>query len=429
MSIREEVEVANATAVERMMDSEPVWNDIGLAKDLVPGFGDMMLLHAGPPIEWKKASGPLRGALIGACLFEGWASSPEEAEKLLVRGKVHLDPCHHHGAVGPMAGVISPSMPVYQVQDGSGVKAFSNLNEGIGKVLRYGAYSEDVISKLRWLSTTFYDVIRASLQELKKEKPGLQFKKIIAQALTMGDDCHNRYNAATSLFMREFVPYLIRSGVDRKEMLEVYDFINGNNFTTLNLGMATAKAMTMAASNIRYSTIVTTMARNGTETGIRISGLGDEWFTSPAPNVNGLWFPGYTASDANPDIGDSAITETAGFGGFAMAAAPAIISWVGGTSSKAIEVTEKMYRITFTKNRHFLIPAMDFSGTPTGVDIRKVVKTGITPEINTGVAHKMAGVGQIGAGLVVFPMGMFESAVRRFGERYGLVRGPAPDIS
>lgn len=421
MSIREEVEAANRIAVERMMDSEPVWNNIGLARKLIPGMKDMMLLHAGPPVDWKNASGPLKGALIGACLYEGWASSDSEAESLLSSGRVTFEPCHHHNSVGPMAGVISPSMPVYQMEDKSGNKAFSNLNEGIGRVLRYGAYGSDVLSRLKWLSTTFFEVLSLALKELKREKPGLQFKQIIAQALTMGDDCHNRYNAATSLFIREMVPYMIRCGVEKKILLEVYDFINGNNFTTLNLGMATAKVMTMAAHSVKYSTIVTTMARNGTETGIRVSGLGEEWFTSPAPRVNGLWFPGFSAEDANPDIGDSAITETAGFGGFAMAAAPAIISWVGGTSAKAMQITERMYRITFTKNKYFLIPSLDFSGTPTGVDIRKVVKTGITPEINTGVAHKNPGIGQIGAGLVIFPMGMFENALRSFGRTYGLV--------
>jgi hypothetical protein len=421
VSLRDEVEKANQMAVERMMEADPFWTDVGPAIKLVPGMKDRMLLHAGPPISWENMSGPVKGAVVGACLYEGWAKDAVEAEKLAKGGSIAFEPCHHHDAVGPMAGIISPSMPVYQVTDRKyGLRAYSNFNEGIGKVLRYGAYSEEVLKRLSFMEKVFAPALLAGLNELKKEKPGLPFKPIITQALTMGDDCHNRYNAATGLFIRELTGYLISSGVSREELGKTFAFMNSNNFTTLNLGMASAKAMTMAAHGIKYSTIVTTMARNGTEIGIRVSGLGDEWFTAPAPVVNGLWFPGFTAKDANPDLGDSSITETAGYGGFAMAAAPAIVSWVGGSVAVAVEITKKMYEITYTKHKYFLIPNLDFSGTPTGVDVRKVVKTGITPNINTGVAHKDAGVGQVGAGLVVFPMEMFKKALRAYATKYGL---------
>src|SRR5579875_2473945 len=393
-SIKDEVENANVQAVTRMMEADPKWNGLDVAAKAIPAMKDYMLLHAGPPITWEKASGPLRGALVGACLFEGWAGNEEEASKLLASGKVVIEPCHHHNSVGPMAGVISPSMPVYKVEDTKyGVKAFSNFNEGIGKVLRYGAYDREVLNRLRWLSTTFYDVLSATLKEMLKEKnEGLSFKEII--------------------------PYMVQAQLDKRDMLQAISFMNSNNFLTLNLGMATAKAMTLAAHGIKYSTIVTTMARNGTETGIRVSGLGDQWFTAPAPLVQGLWFPGYSAKDSNPDIGDSAITETAGFGGFAMAAAPAIISWVGGNYQNAVEMTERMYSITYTTHKYFTIPALNFKGTPTGIDIRKVVKTGISPQINTGVAHKEAGIGQIGAGLVIMPIDMFKKALAFYGQAY-----------
>lgn len=419
-SLKEEVEEANNRAVNEMMEADPKWNGIEIARKIIPGMKDYMLLHAGPPVDWERASGPLKGALIGACIFEGWAKNEEEASKLLSSGKISIEPCHHHNSVGPMAGVISPSMPVYQVEDSiKKVKAYSNLNEGIGKVLRYGAYGEEVQKRLRWLSTTFFSVISETLKEiLKDKKEGLSFKSIISQALTMGDECHNRYNAATSLFFKEVIPYMIRAQLDKNQMLEVISFMNSNNFLTLNLGMATAKAMTLAAHGIKYSTIVTTMARNGTEVGIRVSGLGDKWFTSPAPSVQGLYFAGFSSKDANPDIGDSAITETAGFGGFAMAAAPAIISWVGGTYQSAIEMTEKMYNITYTTHKYFSIPALNFKGTPTGIDIRKVVKNGITPQINTGIAHRQAGIGQIGAGIVSMPMDMFKQALSYYGQTY-----------
>jgi len=421
VNLKDEVEKANQVAVDRMMESDPFWTDVVPAITAIPGMRDHLLLHAGPPITWERMSGPVKGAVLGACIYEGWAKDDAEAEKLIRSGVAQFEPCHHHDAVGPMAGIISPSMPVFEVTDRKfGLKSYSNFNEGIGKVLRYGAYGEEVLKRLAYIRDSFAPALLAGLKELKKEKPGFAFKPLIAQGLTMGDDCHNRYVATTSLLVRELAQYLVASGGDREEIRKALVFMNANNFTALNLGMASAKAMTMAAHGIKYSTIVTTMARNGTDIGIRVSGLGEEWFTAPAPMVNGLWFPGFTAKDSNPDLGDSSITETAGFGGFAMATAPAIVSWVGGSVAAAVEITKKMYEITYAKHRYFLIPNLDFAGTPTGVDIRKVVKTGITPNINTGVASKEAGVGQVGAGLVVFPMEMFKKALKGYAERYAL---------
>ncbi|MEM0079792.1 MAG: DUF1116 domain-containing protein [Nitrososphaerota archaeon] len=420
-SVRDEIEKANREAVERMMESDPLWVDVGVAKEKIPGMKDYLLLHAGPPITWEKASGPMRGAIIGAIIYEGWADTPEEAEKLVTSGQVVLEPTHIHNAVGPMAGIISPRMPVYEVYDKKyGNRTYSNFNEGIGKVLRYGAYSKEVIDRLRWMESTLSPVLQATIKEIVKDKGGVSLKSIIAQALQMGDDCHNRYNAATGLLLKEITPYMITTGFDVQTLKEVYNFLAGNNFTTLNLGMAAAKAMTLAAHNIKYSTIVTVMSRNGTETGVWVSGLGDRWFTAPAPIPKGVWFPGYSESDANPDLGDSSITETAGFGGFAMAAAPAIVSWVGGSVQIAIEITNKMYEITYTKHKYFQIPYLNFQGTPTGIDIRKILKTGIVPTINTGIAHKEAGIGQIGAGIVSFPFEVFKKAFEAYVEEYGI---------
>ncbi|MDT7889221.1 MAG: DUF1116 domain-containing protein, partial [Desulfurococcales archaeon] len=318
-SIKEEVERANREAVERMMESEPYLVDMDLAIRAIPGMRDKMLLHAGPPISYERASGPLKGALIGAVIYEGWASTPEEADKMLARDDITIEPAHHHNSAGPMAGVISPRMPVYIVRDRRTpeIYAYSNMNEGIGRVLRYGVYDRDVIDRLRWMERILYPVLREAIRSMRRDgKEGLDVKSLIAQALHMGDDCHNRLIAATTIFIREIAPYIFLTDFDRSVVREAYSFIYGNPFTTLNIVMAGAKAMTIAAHGIKYSTIVTTMARNGTEFGIRVSGLGDEWFTAPAPIPKGVWFPGYSERDANPDIGDSAITETAGFGGF-----------------------------------------------------------------------------------------------------------------
>ena len=418
-NIREEIEQANRNSVDRMMESDPFWIEVGLACKLIPGMKDRLLLHAGPPIEWLKMSGPMKGAVIGAIIYEGWADTQDGAERLAESGGITFAPTHHHNAVGPMAGVISPNMPVYVVRDRKyETRTYSNLNEGIGKVLRYGAFSNEVIQRLNWMRDTLAPTLASTIQEVKKDKPGIALKPIIAQALTMGDDCHNRCNAATSLFLKEITPYMIRAGLEKDTLIESFNFMAQNNFTLLNLGMATGKAITLAGHNIKYSTIVTALTRNGTDAASWISGLGNEWFTAPAPIPKGVWFPGYNENDANPDLGDSAITETAGYGGFAMAAAPGIVSWVGGSVAYALENTQKMYEITYTRNKNFLIPFLDFQGTPTGVDIRKVVRTGITPTINTGIAHRKAGIGQIGAGIVSFPIEIFKQALKSYAKKY-----------
>lgn len=416
---REQVEAANATAVERMMDSDPVWVDLAPAEEKLRLKGKT-LLHAGPPIDWKRASGPLRGAIVGAVIYEGWAETEKRASKLAEEGEVKLDCDHHHNAAGPMAGVISPSMPVYELVDKKfGNRTYSNMNEGIGKVLRYGAYSREVLDRLRWMSETVAPVLRATVKGMAKANGGLALKPMIAQALTMGDDCHNRYVATTSLFAKQIAPFLVRTGFDAKTLSKVSEFIDGNNFTTLNMGMAAAKAMTLAGHDVKYSTVVTVMSRNGTDAGIWVSSLGNRWFTADAPVPKGLWFPGYSEADANPDIGDSSITETAGFGGFAMAAAPAIVSWVGGSVQAALDVTQRMYEITQAQHKHFLIPFLDFKGTPVGIDLRKVLKTGIAPTINTGIAHRKAGIGQVGAGTVTFPLQVFKDAFSAYLDKYG----------
>jgi uncharacterized protein DUF1116 len=417
---KEEIERANTESVSRMMDSDPVWIDIGEAREKLAMKGKM-LLHAGPPIEWGRASGPLRGAVIGASLYEEWAETPEKVERMVEEGEIRLECTHNHNAVGPMAGVISPRMPVYElIDERHGIKAYSNMNEGIGKVLRYGAYDRPVIERLNWMESVMAPVLKATIDGMKEDiGRGLSIKPIIAQALTMGDDAHNRYIATTSLLIRQILPFMLKSEIEREMLLATAKFMNENNFTALNLGMAAAKTMTLAGHGVRHSTIVTVMSRNGTEAGIWLSSLGDKWFTAPAPVPKGLWFPGFSEKDANPDIGDSTITETAGFGGFAMAAAPAIVSWVGGSARSAVEVTNRMYEITWTKHKYFQIPYLDFRGTPTGIDVRKVLRTGISPTINTGIAHRKAGVGQIGAGTVSFPIEVFKKAFEGYVEKYG----------
>jgi hypothetical protein len=413
-----DIDQANTTAVNRLMEARPILKGVATARDVIPGMKDNLFLHAGPPIEWGRMSGPLRGAIVGAMLFEGIATSETEAASMVERGEVEFDSCHHHGTVGPMAGVTSASMKVYVVENAEhGNKSFSNLNEGYGKVLRYGSYSEDVLKKLRWMN----DVLGVALADAFAQSNGLDLRALMGEALHMGDEGHNRNKAGSLIYLKLISPLIAKVVKDDAVESEVLQFIGDNALSVLNPVMAACKAMTDAAHGVEGSTIVTTMARNGTDFGIRVSGLGEkQWFTAPAEIPVGLFFSGFTQEDANPDIGDSAITETAGIGGFAMATAPAIVTFVGGTPKDAMNATLEMYEITFAESKFFTMPSLDFRGTPTGIDLRKVVELGITPRINTGIAHKNAGVGQVGAGLVRPPLKIFEDALLAFAEKYNL---------
>ncbi len=410
------IDQANLEAVSRMIEARPVLRGVERAADVLPALSERTLLHAGPPIEWTRMSGPLRGAVVGALLFERWAADEISAERMAAAGEIAFAPCHHHGAVGPMAGVTSPSMAVYVVENEThGNVAYSNLNEGYGKVLRYGAFAPEVLDKLRWMNET----MAPALAEALRAAGGIDLRTLLAEALHMGDEGHNRNKAGSLLFARLLAPHVAESSSPGETRRRILEFLGENALSVLNPVMAACKAAADAAQGVEHSTLVTTMARNGTDFGIRVAGLGERWFTAPAATPDGLYFSGFSAADANPDIGDSTITETAGLGAFAMAAAPAIVSFVSGKPKDALEATLEMYEICSAEHRHFTIPALDFRGTPVGIDLRRVVELGITPRVNTGIAHKDAGVGQVGAGLVRPPLAIFEEALTAFAEVYG----------
>lgn len=402
------VETANQTAFDAYHSAQPVLSGVGIARKALPNMGERMILHGGPPIHWKDMCGPMKGAIVGAILYEGWAENLAKAEAMASSDDIAFEPCHHHNAVGPMAGIISPSMPVWMVTNTTnGDQAFCNFNEGLGKALRFGANGPDVITRLKWMEQILAPALRAGVEILG----GVDLKPMMAQALHMGDELHNRNAAASALFLKRLISALLKTRTPSADVAAVVDFIAGNDHFFLNLSMAACKAMLVAAHGVPGSSMVTAMARNGVEFGIRVSGTGNRWFTAPAPIVHGLFFPGYTTADAAPDLGDSAITETAGVGGFAMAASPAIVKFVGGTPQDAIDNTGAMAHITVGRNNAFTLPALNFAGSPAGIDIRKVVDTGIQPIINTGIAHREAGIGQIGAGITRAPLACFTQAV------------------
>lgn len=402
---------ANARAVGRMMASAPVLFDIQRALYAVPGMRRRMLLHAGPPIAWKDMCGAMKGAIAGAIIFERWASSYDEAIHLAGAGAIQFSPTHDHCAVAPMAGIISPSMHVLCVKNiAFGNLAYSNLNEGLGRVVRFGAYAPDVVDNLRWVNEWVGPVLRDALQ-LSGPIP---LKPIMVEAMKRGDECHNRHVAGNGMFIDLLRPHLIRMGLTRKDVLRVLEFIERNYYSFLNISLAACKSTADAAAGVPYSTIVCALSRNGRDTGVRVSGLGHRWFTATSSVPSGRMFAGHQAEDANPDMGDSTITETVGIGAFAMAAAPEIVSYLGGGSDEVIAHSQRMYEITFAEHSNFQIPQFGNRGTPLGIDIQKVCETGITPIINTGIAHKKGGVGQIGAGYVRAPFGCFRAAWETF---------------
>jgi len=416
LDIKQKIESANMETVKRINAAEPVLVDIAPAGEVIPGLKNRMILHSGPPIDWQQMCGAQRGAMIGAVLFEGWANSPEESTRLLESGAVRFEPNHHHRAVGPMAGTISPSMPVWVVENQAfGNRAFCRQVEGRQQ---FGDFSDSALEGLR----LWRDVWSPSLRKGLLQIDGIRLKPIIAKALQMGDELHNRSVAASSLFANALAVPMVEANVPKDALLNTLKYITNHELIFLGLSMASGKASADPAAGIEYSTVVTAMARNGTLFGIRVSGLGDEWFTAPSPPVNGLFLPGYSEQDAGCDMGDSAITETVGWGGFVLGGATGILSLVGGTPEEALAHTREMRQITVTTSPNYRMPIMGFQGAPVGIDIRKVVHTGIAPIIDTAIAHKIPGHPIIGAGLVRAPMECFQQALKAFGRKYGLGR-------
>jgi hypothetical protein len=412
MDIKQKIENANEEAAQRLSSGEPVLVDIAPAGEVIPGLEGKMITHAGPPIEWGSMCGAQQGAILGMVIYEGWAESAEGAKVLLEKGDIHLEPNHHHSAVGPMAGTISPSAPVWVVENRAfGNQAFCRQVEGRQQ---FGEYNQDALEGLRLWRDVWAPTLRTALQEIG----GLELNPIIIRALQMGDELHNRHDASSSLFANQMAVAMARAGIPQEKAIPTLMYITNHHLIFLGLAMACGKAIADPASGIEYSSIVTAMARNGTEFGIRVSGLGDTWFTSPAPPVDGLYLPGYSAGDAGLDMGDSAIAETVGWGAFTIGGAPGILSLVGGTPEDALAYTREMRKITTSLHPAYRMPALGFAGTSVGIDIRKVVQANIPPIIDTAIAHKDAGHPIIGAGLVRAPIDCFKQALIAFGEKY-----------
>ncbi len=418
-SVLDAVERANRTVLERILAAEPVLVEVRRAGELIPALdARRLVLHAGPPIAWDRMCGPLRGAACGAIVFEGWAADLAAAERLAASGEIEFSPNHHHGAVGPMTGITTRSMPLLVVENrAQGNRACCTINEGLGKVLRFGGNDAEVLARLAWLRDEFGPLLNEALNLAG----GVALGPLIARGLAMGDEMHQRNVACSSLLLRALAPSLAGAAADRQALARAFEFMGGNDQFFLNVAMAMGKSMLDPVKGLAPSTVVTAMCRNGTDFGIQVAATGERWFTAPVEMPQGLYFPGFSAADANPDIGDSAILEAVGLGAFAMAAAPAVAGFVGaGGFSEALGTTRAMLEITAARNPRWGIPALDFAGVATGIDLRRVVETGIAPAINTGIAHRKAGVGQVGAGVARAPLACFEQALLAIGDAAGL---------
>ena len=414
----QKIEEANAEAVDRMLSGDPVLVDVVPAAQAIPNLRDRMILHAGPMIEWEHMCGPMRGAITGIAVFEGWAADLAEAERMSAAGAFDFWPNHDFDAVGPMTGMTTAGQFVMVVENRAfGNRAYCTVNEGLGKVMRFGGNDAEVRSRLAWLRDEFAPAMGRAL----RLSNGIALKPLVARGLTMGDEMHQRNAAGTGLVLRALAPALAATARNSGTLSRALSFIAGNDQFFLNIAMAMGKAIMDPVRGIEASSVVTAMTRNGTDFGIRVSGTGDAWFTAPVEMPEGLYFPGYTEDDANPDMGDSTIVETIGLGGFAMAAAPAVAGFVGaGAASEAVEFTRRMGEITCASNPEWTIPILDYVGVPTGIDVRLVVETGLAPTINTGIAHKNPGIGQVGAGVVRAPLACFEQALRALAARLGV---------
>ena len=403
----ERVDAANREVLRRLDGGAPALVGVAPALRVVPGMDDHTVLHCGPPLAWADFCDPLRRSVRASVVAEGWADSPEEAERLVAAGRVRLEPANHHGAVVPMATTVGPSAPVLVVEDPqSGGRAYTGVNQGPGATAWFGQDTREAVDRLVWLRDVAAPVLEATLAAAGP----VALLPFMVQGLQMGDDVHMRTQAATNLFLRHLLPALVAA--DRPGLVEVARFLSGNHLFFLNLAMAAAKAVTESAAAVPGSSVVVAMARNGTTFGIRLAGTGDTWFVAPAPPVGrALYHPGFGPESGAPDIGDSAVLELVGLGGPAAAASPAVAGFLGGTMADAVATTEAMDRICVGRSSRFTLPLLDFRGTPLGVDARRVVELELAPAINTGILHASAGAGQVGAGIAEAPLDCFRQAL------------------
>ena len=384
------------------------------ASEITTAVGRRRYLHAGPPpVDASDLPGPMRGALLGALVFEGDAHTVEEAASIVDAGDVELTPCHEAGGVGAMAGIVTPGMPVVVAETETGSTAFSPVNEGLGRALRFGSNDRATLERLVWLRDAAAPLFNRAIARAGE----IVLTEIQAEGLRRGDECHNRNVASTAALLLRLVPHLIRASRKSEDAPAMIEWASENPHFFLAFSMAAAKAIADRGHRVAGSPIVTAMCGNGDRFGIRVSGLGDVWLSAPAPLGEPVLFPGYAIEDAQPMMGDSYVTETVGLGAFAISASPAIASFVGGDPAKGEAQVAEMRRICEGESSRYLLPIEDFRGSPTAINVDLVATTGTTPLVNNGLAHREPGIGQVGAGLARLPLEPFLEASEQLAGR------------
>jgi hypothetical protein len=401
------VDAANAEVFRRLDTAAAFWSTVATAADVLPGLEPHTLLHCGPAIEWSDVCDPLRRSMRAATVAEGWAADVVEADVLLRTGRIAIEPANPHATVLPMATALGPSMPVLVIDnEAAGTRAFSAINQGPGEVAWFGRETDVAIERLRFLR----DVAGPLLETVIKTAGPVDVFAIAAQGVAMGDDVHMRTQASTNLLIRHLLPQLVAEG--GRSAVEFARYLSGNHLFFLNIAMAAAKSLTMWAEQVDDSSIVTTMARNGTTFGVRLAGS-PRWFIAEAPEIgDALYYSGFGPESSARDIGDSAVLELIGLGGPAAGGSPAVAAFLGGTMADAVAVTEDMVDVCHGISSHFKLPTLDYRGTPVGVDARLVTKLGLTPKVNTGILHVSDGTGQVGAGVAAAPLACFTAATQ-----------------
>jgi len=415
--IRQKIDQANEKVLEIMKSGETVWLGDARAIDVVPGLKKNMILHAGPPIEWERMASAMKSAILGGVVFENLAPNLEEAEEAIKSGAVEFAPCHNYLVVGGMTGVTTPSMYLHVVENVRyGNRAYCMPHEGGSfKGLGWGTNDQETLDHVRWMQEELSPVLDSAV----KMAGGVKVNQLIAREIQMGDEAHSRCTSGTLLMTRLLAPYIVETDFPKATIRRVFEFLRTHDIFFLHVIMAAARSIVDPAKNVPYSTIVTTFARNGVDFGIKVSALGETWFTAPSPKVKTSFFsPKWDDSVATPDMGDSSITETVGLGGQITVCSPAQEYSLGGNYQTALARTMESYGNSGGENNNWAIPNLNFRGGPIGVDIRKVLKTGIEPNIHTATAHIKGGF--IGGGESYAPMGCFEAAMRSFAEKYGL---------
>lgn len=402
-----EYDKANAEAIRRIDKGVPMLIGVASARDALPALPDRTLLHAGPPIAYEFVCDPVRRSMRAATVAEGWAKDVETADRLLAEGSVALAAANDHGTVVPMASAIGPTTPVWIAENAeSGTVGFAPVNQGPGDVPWFGRESPAAIERLIFLR----EVAQPRIAQILKESGPIDILSLASQGVQMGDDVHMRTQATTNLLIRDVLTSIVRLGNDEGSVAFAH-YLSKNHLFFLTIAMAAAKSLMLAAQQVSGSTIVTTMARNGTTFGVKV-GDSPRWHICPAPPVaDALYYAGFSSEDAALDMGDSAVLELIGLGGAAAAGSPAVAAFLGGSMSDAARATEDMRRICVSESSRFKLPTMSFRGTPLGVDVRKVVETGISPKVTTGILHRSSGSGQIGAGVATAPLEGFEQAL------------------